>query len=230
MTKKLWLVSSLTVLVLLLAACGGRQAATSENKSSNTGSAEGQSPAREQEPPQLPAAAGLDTQTSDAGRVVVDVTPRSLSGDAWTFDVALNTHSVNLDYDLTQISALRCDQGQEFAPVAWEGAGPGGHHRSGVLQFAALDHPTSFVELVVRDVAGTPERVFHWEMPATELDEVPASPPAPASQDEGAAHLSLSTQEFYFGDVVMSQGVVSRTIEVANLGPGVLHIDGVEPT
>jgi len=114
-----------------------------------------------------PSTSGYDLspRRNDAGRVVVDVTPLTLSGDIWEFGMALNTHSVNLDFDVTKVSVLRCDQGQEYTPTVWEGPGPGGHHRSGVLKFAALDHPTSFVEIVIRNVAGVPERVFHWDGP-----------------------------------------------------------------
>jgi len=31
-----------------------------------------------------------------------------------------------------------------------------------VLRFTSLDHQSSFVELVIRDVANVPERVFRW--------------------------------------------------------------------
>ncbi len=46
----------------------------------------------------------------------------------------------------------------------------------------------------------------------------------------GPTVLALSSQEFDFGDVVMSRGIVSRTIEIANTGTDPLHIDSVEPT
>ena len=217
MMRKLIVVWGLALLALSLAACGG-------------GATEGAQPVptlgREQ-PTARPSSTAFDVQTSDAGRVVIDVTPLTLSGDDWHFDVALNTHSVSLDFDLTEVSVLRCDQGQEYAPAAWEGDGPGGHHRSGVLKFASLDHPTSFVEIVVRDVA-VPERVFRWEMPRTTgSSAVTQSSPA---TDDGPAHLVLSGQEFHFGEVIMSQGVVAQTMEITNSGPGRLRIEKVEPT
>lgn len=236
MVKKRFALSVLALLALVLAACGGQDANTAQDAPPQAMPQGGQSMA--QEPLALPTSQrspAFDTQSSDAGRVVVDVTPLTLSGDAWEFDVALNTHSVNLGFDMTEVSALRCDQGQEYTPTAWDGSDPGGHHRSGVLKFAALDHTTSFVEIVIRDVAGEPERVLHWEVPAAEssLDstdaQVAASQSAPIAE-EGPAHLVLSNQEFNFGDVVMSKGGVSKIVDITNTGPGILRIEGVEPT
>lgn len=218
MVKRRFVVSVLALLALILAACGGQDA----------------------EPPQAsapePAASQtFDTQSSDAGRVMIDVTPLKLSGDAWEFDVALNTHSVNLGFDMTEVSALRCDQGQEYASIGWDGSGPGGHHRSGVLKFAALDHPTSYVEILIRDVAGEPERLFRWEVPAAEssVDSSATQVSAPQSAPmagEGPAHMVLSSPEFHFGNVVMSEGAVSSVLNITNNGGGTLRIEGVEPT
>jgi hypothetical protein len=168
--------------------------------------------------------------------VVIDVTPLALSSDTWDFKVALNTHSVNLNFDVTEVSVLRCDQGQEYTPTMWDGSGPGGHHRSGVLKFAALDHPTSFVEVVIRDVAKVPERIFRWDVPhkaessPSDSAAQAAIPQPSAVTDEGPTRMALSDQEFYFGDVVMSEGVVSRAVDIINTGAGVLRIEGVAPT
>jgi hypothetical protein len=124
-----------------------------------------------------PSVSGWDdsTRNNDAGQVAVEVQPLKLGDnqDTWEFAVALNTHSVELPYDLTQVSMLRCEQGREHRPLEWEGSPPGGHHRQGVLYFTPLDHPSSFVEIVIRDVAKVPERVFRWEV------EPMASVPAP---------------------------------------------------
>jgi hypothetical protein len=244
MLKKSIVVWLLAILALILAACGG-QATTALPEAQLPATATQERPAappptpvrgapersddqREGAPPSAPHT--FDTQTSDAGRVVVDVTPLTLNGDTWDFDVALNTHSVNLGVDMTEVSVLRCDQGSEHAPVAWDGAGPGGHHRSGTLTFAALDHPTSFVEIVIRDVAGEPERLFHWEMPGDDSAAGNSADRVTPATDDGPARLVLSSPEFHFGDVVMSQGVVVRTIDITNTGPGTLRIEGVEPT
>lgn len=181
--KKGMMAAVLVAAALILAACGG---------GSNN-----ESPAAQVDRPGAPAAGApvgqeaepaLETQSSDEGQVVVDVTPRSLGEETWDFEVAFNTHSVDLGFDPAEISVLRCDRGEEFQALAWDGAGPGGHHRSGVLSFAALDHPVSSVELVVRDVAQVPERVFRWAMVGGSAPSGDASPAEPiAAETEHAA-------------------------------------------
>lgn len=113
-----------------------------------------------------PAALTFEPQSNNEKAVTVEVTPLNLSegGTSLDFEVAFNTHSVELDFDPAKISALRDDQGQEVPALAWEGTGPTGHHRSGTLRFKGFDHPTNFVEVVIHDVAGVPERVFRWDL------------------------------------------------------------------
>jgi hypothetical protein len=108
----------------------------------------------------------FDTQSNTERAVAVEVTPLNLpeGGTSLDFEVAFNTHSVDLSFDPTTISVLRDDAGREYPALAWEGAGPGGHHRSGVLQFKVPDEATDFIEVVIHDVAGVPERVFHWSL------------------------------------------------------------------
>ncbi len=105
-------------------------------------------------------------QSNNEQAVGVDVTPLNLpqGGPSLDFEVAFNTHSVDLSFDPAAISVLRDDAGREYPAIAWEGAGPGGHHRSGVLRFKVPDYATDFIEVVMHDVAGVPERVFHWSL------------------------------------------------------------------
>jgi copper chaperone CopZ len=109
-------------------------------------------------------------QTNEGGQVTIAVTWQS-SGTQPSFNVAMNTHAVNLDgYDLTQLAVLRIDGSQEIRPISWE-APKSGHHRSGTLIFPATDAAgkpliaasTRTIELVIRNVAGVPERVFTWQ-------------------------------------------------------------------
>jgi hypothetical protein len=113
-----------------------------------------------------PAAPVFESQLSNEKAVMVEVTPLNLSGGGPTFDfeVAFNTHSVDLSFDPAAISILGDDRGREYPAVAWEGAGPGGHHRSGVLRFEAPETGAKFIEVIIQDVAGVPERVFQWEL------------------------------------------------------------------
>ncbi|MBI4491652.1 MAG: hypothetical protein HY690_02530 [Chloroflexi bacterium] len=109
------------------------------------------------------------TQTREAQQVTVAVTWTN-PGAGPVFAVVLDTHSVDLDrYDLRQLARLRTDQGLEALPSGWD-APQGGHHRSGTLAFPTttaegrplIGPDTRTVELVIRDVAGVPERVFQW--------------------------------------------------------------------
>ncbi len=106
------------------------------------------------------------TQISSEGPVTVAVTPRQLAVGAtnWEFEIALNTHSVDLDYNLAQVATLTDSDGQDYGPGVWHGDGPSGHHRSGVLRFEAPATPPEAVDLVVRGVGGVAERRFHWSV------------------------------------------------------------------
>jgi hypothetical protein len=102
---------------------------------------------------------------SRSNGVTVDVKPMQFAaGKPAKFEVSMNTHSVDLSADLTAVSTLTDDQGKEYRPVGWEGDGPGGHHRSGVLEFPALEGTPKSVTLVIKDIASVPERVFQWEL------------------------------------------------------------------
>ncbi len=76
------------------------------------------------------------------------------------FDVKLDTHSVELNYDLVQITYLRDAGGNISLPGTWTG-GNGRHHLSGLLSFPPFDDQSSF-ELVFQGVSGVPERVLKW--------------------------------------------------------------------
>lgn len=116
-------------------------------------------------PPVALAAGRLAAQVNREGPVQVEVTPRSLAADAkvWEFDVAFNTHSVPIDGDPAQFSVLVDAGGNTHSALAWKGDPPGGHHRSGVLQFKPLDEPEGAVELRISGVGGVAARVFRWE-------------------------------------------------------------------
>ncbi|MEW5956695.1 MAG: hypothetical protein AB1801_03150, partial [Chloroflexota bacterium] len=113
-----------------------------------------------------PAAPVFESQANSENAVTVEVTPLNLPNGSpmLDFEVVFDTHSVDLSFDPAAISILRDDQGREYPAVAWDGAGPGGHHRSGVLRFEAPATATKFVEVIIHDVAGVPERVFQWNL------------------------------------------------------------------
>ena len=111
------------------------------------------------------ALAGDAPQTVSGGGVTVKVTHLPSKGsDGVRFQVALDTHSVNLDsYDLKTISILRDDAGNVYSPTAVENKGSG-HHRETTVSFAAVAAGAKRIELAIKDIAGVKDRIFRWEL------------------------------------------------------------------
>lgn len=118
--------------------------------------------------PQPEAITADRTRVSEGGEVTVTATWQE-PAEKPIFTVVMDTHAVDLDgYDLMQLAALRVDTGPELAPVGWD-APAGGHHREGTLIFpaeqagkATVDAQSRTVELIIRGVAGVPERILTW--------------------------------------------------------------------
>ena len=139
--KKLQLltVSLLAVLLAVLLLSGCSSAATSTKPSSSV-------------------------QSSSGGSVTVEAKLLGHEGDSLVFEIAMNTHSVDLDeYDLKELSVMRDDTGGEYMPIEWQAAA-GGHHRSGKLAFTHADRTAKTFELVIRNIAGIEERVLRWQV------------------------------------------------------------------
>lgn len=107
-------------------------------------------------------------QSNTAGPVTIDVEWVRADSVSLIFNVAMNTHSVDLDgYDLGELAVLRDDVGNEYQPVSWDSA-PGGHHRQGRLIFplpASMGQgQVKYVEIVIEDVADIEEMVLRWEL------------------------------------------------------------------
>ncbi|HZD41123.1 MAG TPA: hypothetical protein VE131_10405 [Terriglobales bacterium] len=104
-------------------------------------------------------------RSQSGGGVMITATylnPRS--NDEAKFDVALNTHSVDLDgYDLKALSVLRDDAGKEVKPLRVESEG-GGHHRRVTLVFPKPSVKAKKLELVIKDIAGVKARSFSWDL------------------------------------------------------------------
>ena len=110
------------------------------------------------------------SRLDEQGAVVFEVTPLNLGtpADTLDFDVAMNTHSVDLGMDLAALSTLSTDNGVVVQASKWD-AVPGGHHVEGTLIFPSAQDGTSILEgaskltLTIVDVEA-PSRVFEWEM------------------------------------------------------------------
>jgi hypothetical protein len=112
------------------------------------------------------AAPALPAQSSDEAGVRMVVTPLTLGpGDTiWEFEVVMDTHSKPLDEDLAQAAVLVDEAGNRYRPVAWQGDPPGGHHRTGILQFSAPAEMPKTVELHIDGVGGAGTRTFRWQL------------------------------------------------------------------
>jgi hypothetical protein len=106
----------------------------------------------------------LAPQSNQGFGVTVRVTPADVAADAkaWVFEVVLDTHSQDLSDDFTRSAALIDANGKPRAPVAWDGAAPGGHHRKGVLRFDALKPIPPVLELRLQRPGEAAPRVFRW--------------------------------------------------------------------
>jgi hypothetical protein len=110
-------------------------------------------------------ASAYKTKSNKENRVRVDVRPvQLLPGEPAKFEIRMNTHSGDLSQDLVAVCTLKDNSGREYRPTSWDGSPPGGHHRSGVLEFSELGEGAESITLVIREVANVPERVFNWSV------------------------------------------------------------------
>jgi len=105
-----------------------------------------------------------ESKIDDQASVTITVTPSDLSleSNEWKFDVVMDTHSVELDQDMTRVAILTDDSGKEYGPVRWEGVPAGGHHREGVLVFGQMTAASKTIELKIKNIGGVSERSFKW--------------------------------------------------------------------
>lgn len=112
----------------------------------------------------------LSERTDQQGAVTVVVKPElwTSSSDTLTFEISLDTHSVDLSFDLAALATLSTDTGLYVQAIQWE-APAGGHHVSGKLSFPARVDGKSMLDginnllLTIKDLDAS-ERVFTWEL------------------------------------------------------------------
>lgn len=103
------------------------------------------------------------SQLAQMGAVDVEITPEKLKvGETSIFEVSLNTHSVDLDYDFTSILTLTDNNGTLYKATEWVG-GSGGHHLSGAVGFEKLDENVKNVTLKIDGIDNSSER-FTWSL------------------------------------------------------------------
>ena len=88
-------------------------------------------------------------------------------GDELSFEVRMDTHSVDLDaYQVDTLSVLQVEDGKTLEPLGWFKPGGGGHHISGILKFKGpVPVDAGTLKLTIRDIGSVPERVFEWNLP-----------------------------------------------------------------
>lgn len=112
------------------------------------------------------SADAMATLSSNERGVAVKVTPKSIGSQdgPWEFAVVLDTHSSDLNDDLTQSASLTADNRRTFKPLSWIGAPAGGHQREGVLTFEVpAPRPTAIELRIFRPGESTP-RIFMWQL------------------------------------------------------------------
>lgn len=152
------------ILGLTLVACGSAQTGISSNP--EVASAKSQPTST-----QAQSVSSDMVRKDNQGAVEFTVQPLTLNptGDTLTFEVSMNTHSVDLSMDLATLATLTTDNGNSIQGVLWDGP-RGGHHVSGTLSFPAsiagkpiLDG-ASKLSLTINNI-DAPERVFTWDLP-----------------------------------------------------------------
>ena len=94
----------------------------------------------------------LAERTFEAGEVTVKITPAKIEGGGASFEIAFDTHTVELDLDIVANAGLTVG-GTEWPVAGWDGAGPGGHHREGTLRFDAAGASTGTAVLTIAGLA-----------------------------------------------------------------------------
>ncbi len=104
----------------------------------------------------------LPSKIDSQGNVSFEVTLLDFNiNDPLKFEIKMDTHAGSLDFDLTEVSIVKDDLGNQYRALEWRGSDPGGHHRSGILVFPKIDGQTKKIKLVIQD---NYLRNFEWEL------------------------------------------------------------------
>lgn len=105
----------------------------------------------------------LQPQRKTMGVVEVTLTPEDVeTGKEIVFDLAMNNHLIDLDYDYTKIVTLLDDKDNEYKPLEWTG-NTSGHHISGKLKFSPIQTQTNSITIKLDGVDNQKE-TFEWEL------------------------------------------------------------------
>ncbi len=165
--KKISLLFILTLGIAVVTACGSSQKPETSNPPTTVGQ---YTPTQATQVTQETTSQDL-TRSDSQGAVTVEVKPVNLTdpGETLSFEIGLDTHSVDLSMDLATLATLTADNGRTVQATVWD-APQGGHHVSGTLLFPAnldgkpvLDGATKLT-LIIKDLDAA-ERDFSWDLP-----------------------------------------------------------------
>ncbi len=96
---------------------------------------------------------------SSPGEVTIDITPKGIVNGNVIFEIAVNTHTVDMtEFDLSDITTLTIE-GKEYRPISSPALS--GHHNNGEIIFAITALPKTF-EITITGIPDVEERVFSW--------------------------------------------------------------------
>lgn len=113
--------------------------------------------------PKSPATPLLAAKSdSGDGGVTVTAQPVITGGDDIIFEFIIDTHSGDLT-DFAVLEKVRLiSGGRETLPKEWQETANSGHHRAGRLVFELMG--MGELELVIKGLAGIPERRLKWTL------------------------------------------------------------------
>ena len=180
--KQVTTIAILVAVVLVLSACSGQSAALAPTAApvqptvaqatkptatmtapSQPAATQSTQPTPTQPRPAIPP--GDLTRSNEGGSVTIKVKPLNLGSGGATleFDVVMDTHSVELNFDLKQLTVLKTDTGAEVKPSAYQIGS--GHHVESKLSFPADKiGGARMLTLILKNVSGVAERTFTWNL------------------------------------------------------------------
>lgn len=114
------------------------------------------------------------TKTNEEGAVSVAITflnPVENNNDYWVFEMAINTHSVNLDqYDFHKLTSLSIDDKTFHDEFVFEKEGIGHHITYNIKVPKIIDGNKIITKesknliLYLKDIDGIPLRTYEWDL------------------------------------------------------------------
>ena len=107
----------------------------------------------------------LTENIQKVNRVTFKVKPEIIPNESINIFISMDTHSVNLNFNMVEIASLSSADGKLIYPNSWTGSSEGGHHREGYLTFRYYTDNLKELELLVTPPGRKfKEMRFQWEL------------------------------------------------------------------